>query len=155
MNTSLPAITPLIVTPAEALPIRPFGLDMQILLPTERTGGAISVLMVCHKPGEGPPDHFHSTQDECIFIVEGTYDVTMDGADRIAGPGSMLFIPRGITHRFKNVGTTLGRMLDWSLPGGQDHYFKAISDLAVDAGFDAATALEISEQHGTHFPVAR
>jgi hypothetical protein len=31
-------------------------------------------------------------------------------------------------HRFKNVGDTTARMLDSSLPGGQDYYFKAISE---------------------------
>jgi len=34
-------------------------------------------------------------------------------------------------HRFRNVGDTTACMLDWSLPGGQDQYFKAISDLAT------------------------
>ena len=29
---------------------------------------------------------------------------------------------------------TTARMLDWSLPGGQDHYFKAISELAAGGG---------------------
>ncbi len=44
-----------IVKPEQALPIRPFGLDMKVLLTTEATGGAISVIVGCHKPGEGPP----------------------------------------------------------------------------------------------------
>ena len=43
-----------IVTPEQVLPITPFGLDMKVLLTTESTGGAISVLMAWHKPGEGP-----------------------------------------------------------------------------------------------------
>ena len=30
---------------------------------------------------------------------------------------------------------TTARLLDWSLPGGQDHYFKAIADLAAGDGF--------------------
>src|SRR5215831_16635333 len=48
-----------IVTAEQALPVKPFGLDMKVLLTTEATGGAISVLMGWHKPGEGPPDHVH------------------------------------------------------------------------------------------------
>jgi hypothetical protein len=34
-----------IVKPEHALPIKPFGLDMKVLLTTEATGGAISVIM--------------------------------------------------------------------------------------------------------------
>ena len=36
--------------------------------------------------------------------------------------GTIVFIPRNVVHRFKNVGDTTACMLDWSLPGGQDHY---------------------------------
>ena len=42
-----------IVEPEQAVAIKPFGLDMKILLATEATGGAISVIMGWHKPGEG------------------------------------------------------------------------------------------------------
>ena len=48
--------------PGQAQPIKPFGLHMEVLLATEATGGAISVIMACHKPGEGPPDHVHFSQ---------------------------------------------------------------------------------------------
>jgi Aldehyde dehydrogenase family len=53
-----------IVKPDQAQPITPFGLEMNVLLSTEATGGAISVLMAWHKPGEGPPDPVHFTQEE-------------------------------------------------------------------------------------------
>ena len=43
-------------------------------------------------------------------------------------------------------------MLDWSLPGGQDHYFKAISELAASAGFTGEKAMEISKKFDTNFP---
>jgi mannose-6-phosphate isomerase-like protein (cupin superfamily) len=146
--------TPLIVAPEDALSIQPFGLEMQVLLSRESTGGAISVIMVSHKPGEGPPDHLHHTQEECIFVVDGNYDVTIGNVTRTVGPGTMLFIPRGCIHRFKNIGTTTGRMLDWSLPGGQDDYFRAISDMAAGAGFSSERAMEISRQYDTNFPSA-
>jgi hypothetical protein len=38
-----------------------------------------------------------------------------------------------VVHRFKNIGNTTGCMLDLSLPGGHDQYFKAISELAAAA----------------------
>jgi hypothetical protein len=46
------------------------------------------------------------------------------------------------------------RMLDWSLPGGQDHYLKAISELVAGGGFTGENVTEISRQVDTHFPVA-
>ena len=150
-RTRLP---PAIVTPKQALSIKPFGLEMRVLLTTDATGGAISVIMAWHKPGEGPPDHVHFSQEEMFFIVEGTYELTLDGQTSTVGPGTIVFIPRNVVHRFKNIGDTTARMLDWSLPGGQDHYFKAISDLAASSGFSGEKALEISEKFDTNFPAA-
>jgi zeaxanthin glucosyltransferase len=54
----------------------------------------------------------------------------------------------------KTVGDTTACMLDWTLPGGQDHYFKAISDLAVSDGFTGENAMEISKKFDTNFPGA-
>ena len=143
-----------IVTPEQAEPIKPFGLDMKVLLTTEATRGAISVIMGWHKPGEGPPDHVHFNQEEVFFIVEGTYELTVGDRTSTVGPGTIVFIPRNVVHRFRNVGAATACMLDWSLPGGQDQYFKAISDLAASDGFTGEKALEISKQFDTHFPAA-
>lgn len=66
-----------IVKPEEASPLKVFGLDLKVLLTTEATGGAVSVLMGWHKPGEGPSDHVHFSQEEMFFIVEGTYELTV------------------------------------------------------------------------------
>jgi hypothetical protein len=41
-------------------------------------------------------------------------------------------------------------MLDWSLPGGQDHYFKAISELGA-GGFAREKVTEINEKFDTTF----
>jgi mannose-6-phosphate isomerase-like protein (cupin superfamily) len=119
-----------IVTPEEAASLKAFGLDLKVLLTTEATGGAVSVLMGWHKPGEGPSDHVHFSQEEIFFIVEGTYELTVGDQTTTAGPGTIVFIPRNVVHRFKNAGETIACMLDWSLPGGQDQYFKAMAELA-------------------------
>ena len=75
-----------------------------------------------------------------MFIIEGLYEVTVGDETAEAGPGSIVFIPRNVVHRFKNVGGVTGRMLGWSLPGGQDHYLKAISELAAGGGFTSESA---------------
>jgi hypothetical protein len=46
------------------------------------------------------------------------------------------------------------RMLDWSLPGGQDYYVKAISELAAGGGFAGEKVIEISKEFDTNFPAA-
>ena len=143
-----------IVKPEQAQAIKPFGLEMKVLLATEATGGTISVIMAWHKPGEGPPDHMHSSQEEMFFIVEGTYEVTAGGQTSTVGPGTIVFIPRNVVHRFRNAGDATACMLDWSLPGGQDRYFKAVSELAAGSGFTGEKVMEISKRFDTNFPAA-
>ena len=147
-------LQPTIVKPEHAVPIKAFDLDLKVMLSTEATGGAISVLMGWHKPGEGPPDHVHFSQEEMFFIVEGTYELTVGDQTSTVGPGTVVFIPRNVVHRFKNVGDTTACMLDWTLPGGQDHYFKAISELAASDGFTGEKVMEISKKFNTNFPAA-
>ena len=88
-----------------------------------------------------------------MFIIEGLYEVTVGDETAKADPGSIVFIPRNVVHRFRNIGSITGRMLGWSLPGGQDHYLKAISELAAGGGFTSEKVMEISKTFDTHFPV--
>ena len=84
----------------------------------------------------------------------GRYELTLDGQTSTVGPGTIVFIPRNVVHRFKNIGDTTVRMLDWSLPGGQDRYFKAVSELAAGGGFTGEKVIEISTRFDTNFPAA-
>jgi oxalate decarboxylase/phosphoglucose isomerase-like protein (cupin superfamily) len=77
--------------------------------------------------------------------------MTVGDQTSTVGPGTIVFIPRNVVHRFKNVGDTTGCMLDWSLPGGQDHYFKAISELAASGGFTGEKVMEINKKFDTTF----
>jgi hypothetical protein len=48
----------------------------------------------------------------------------------------------------------LDSAIDWTLPGGQDHFFKAISELAASGGFTSERAAEISKKFDTNFVAA-
>src|SRR5258705_10734015 len=149
MNAITSPLQATIVRPEQSLSIKPFGLELKVLLTTEATGGAISVLMGWLKPGEGPSDHVHFNQEEIFFIIEGTYEMTVGDQTSTVGPGTIGFIPRNVVHRFKNIGDTTGCMLDWSLPGGQDHYFKAICELAASGCFTSEKVMEINKKFDT------
>ena len=81
--------------------------------------------------------------------------MTVGDQTSTVGPGTIVFIPRNVVHRFKNVGDTTGCMLDWSLPGGHDHYFKAISDLAAGGGLTGEKVTEINKKFDTKFLAAQ
>lgn len=69
VNHEQPDLIASIVTPTQAPPLKAFGVDMRVLLATEATAGATSVLLTWHEPSEGPPDHVHLTREEIFFVV--------------------------------------------------------------------------------------
>ena len=145
------ALQPRITTFEEAEEIRPFGTPAKIMLRTEETGGAFSALLVMHGPGEGPPPHSHAGQAEYFFVVEGTYEMTVGDETRIIEPGTMVFAPPNTVHTFKNIGDTTAKMLDWSLPGGQDHYFQEVDEMGKGgAGFGPEMMERLEEANRRH-----
>lgn len=142
---------PILITPQEGAPIRPFGLEMYVMLPTEATGGELSAILAHHEPGKGPKMHIHYNQDEYAVIIDGLYEFTIgDSPPRQAGPGTVIYVPRGNWHGFTNIGPTKATMLDWTLPGGQDRYFRRCSDLG-QTGFSSDDIVRVSAEHDTFY----
>ena len=55
-------------------------------------------------------------------------------------------------HTFKNVGQTVAKMVDWSIPGGQDKYFLKVHELVADGSFTGEIANQVNAQFDTLFP---
>lgn len=129
--------------------IRPFGNEMKVMLPATRTGGTCSVLFADLKPGEGAPPHLHREYDEYFFVVDGTISLVVDGKERTIVPGTLAFTPRGAIHSFKNIGASIASMLEWTVPGGNEAYFRAVSEMGTN--IDPKRLAEINAQFATEF----
>jgi mannose-6-phosphate isomerase-like protein (cupin superfamily) len=126
-------LRPVITSATATSEIRPFGIEMRVLAKTADTGGRFSALLVVHQPGEGPPPHMHDEQAEVFFVIEGEYTLTVDGVVHRAGPDTLVFLPPLCVHGFKNTGSTPAKMLDCSIPGGQDHMFQELHEISKGA----------------------
>src|SRR5215468_11176517 len=144
-------IEPRITWSPDADTIRPFGIDIKVMIAAAQTGGACSVLIAELKPGDGPPPHLHRDHDEYFFVLEGTISLVVDGKERIAAPGTLAFVPRGTTHSFKNIGASTARLLEWTVPGDNEPYFRAVCEMEANGGFDPKRLAEINEQFATEF----
>jgi mannose-6-phosphate isomerase-like protein (cupin superfamily) len=65
------------------------------------------------------PPHMHSSQDEYIFVLEGRIDLLLDGEERLAHPGDLVKMPRGIPHAFFNNSGAPATALFWAAPTGK------------------------------------
>ena len=57
-------------------------------------------------PGDGTPLHIHRTSDEVIHLMEGHLTMNLASEVTTVGPGAWIFIPRGVTHGWKNKGSS-------------------------------------------------
>jgi quercetin dioxygenase-like cupin family protein len=144
--------SPAVVRQDEGRVLHAFGQEVTILLDGERTGGKVTTFINVNQPGDGPPPHYHSTEDETFYVLEGRAAFLVHGEWREAGPGGSAFMPSGSVHTFKNVGNTPLRLLVTTAPSGFEKFFyRCHEEFAKPGGPDMSRVLQISEEHGIHF----
>jgi len=103
------------------------GLGYSLLIDSETTGGAYELMRFDAPAGASPPPHRHRHEDENFLIVEGRFEVSIDGTTHAVGPGDTLHLPRGKAHTFRNVGESMGSFLCWVVPGNLGGFFESFA----------------------------
>lgn len=109
------------------------GHLFSFLARSEDTNGQFAVLEVLGQQGFEPPLHTHSRDDEAFYVLEG--EIEFRAGDKIipAGPGSFVFLPRGVAHTFQ-FRTARTRMLIVTAPAGLEAAFSQLSEPAQTLG---------------------
>jgi uncharacterized RmlC-like cupin family protein len=81
---------------------------------------------------DGPPLHHHDF-DEAFYVLEGELTFQLGEELRTAGPGELIFAPRGTIHTLANVADQPARYVLVCTPGEFTHYFERLSR-PTDAG---------------------
>ena len=63
-----------------------------------------------------PPPHIHPQQVEEYEVLEGRFDVVVDGRWQTLGPGESASVPRGALHTFRNRSGGVVRVRNWHRP---------------------------------------
>jgi quercetin dioxygenase-like cupin family protein len=74
-------------------------------------------------PGQGPPPHIHSREDEAFYVLEGELLFHTDGRSFTAASGAWVTLAKGSLHYFKNAGHEPARMLIVVTPAGLEEFF--------------------------------
>ena len=136
------------------------GRDLVTFLATaDDTGGAYSLFEGRMAPGGGTSAHIHHLEDEALLVLEGTYAISVGDATAEYGPGGFVFVPRGVSHAFKNVGKAPARLLFVVTPGGlHEQFFAEFGQPVADpdgdppaAPTDFARMLAVAGQYGIEF----
>jgi quercetin dioxygenase-like cupin family protein len=76
-----------------------------------QSGGALSLTEATVPPGGGPAPHIHPHTDEIFYLVGGELELLRGEGVTTISTGDLVFLPRGITHRYINTGSQPARML--------------------------------------------
>jgi mannose-6-phosphate isomerase-like protein (cupin superfamily) len=86
------------------------------------TAGALTLIE--SRTSGGAPLHVHSRDDECFYVVDGAIAVRCGDERFEAGPGSLVFLPRGIPHEWDVIGGDLATVLIITVPAGLDDFLR-------------------------------
>jgi quercetin dioxygenase-like cupin family protein len=120
-----------------------FNMLMDVKATAEETGGKMSVIDSWLTPAANPPMHDHHGEDESFLVLEGEVEFFLAGAQPVlAGPGTFVFGPRDVPHRFE-VRSDQARVLVFGTPGGLDRFFVAMGEPAGAATLPVPQAPDV------------
>jgi quercetin dioxygenase-like cupin family protein len=102
----------------------------EFLVPADATHGKLSVFQATMPAGFSPPRHIHTREDEVFVVLEGEAWFDIDGERQLAGPGTSVYMPRGVPHTFR-IKSPVARMVGIMTPGAFEQLFR---NLSVPAG---------------------
>jgi quercetin dioxygenase-like cupin family protein len=129
----------------------PGGVRTEIHLAAEDTGGAFCLLVDDPPAGWSLPPHRHVDHSETIHIVEGDFDIEVEGERQRLSAGQTIHIPQGAVHSGGNIGGEIGRRVVLFSPGGMERFFLEAGAPAPDSEIDLAAALASAKRHGWEF----
>ncbi|MDX6473605.1 MAG: hypothetical protein QOK22_2421 [Gaiellaceae bacterium] len=124
------------------------SIGVRFMIDGDMTGGGFSLVehpMAAH--ALAAPLHRHLREDEYSFVVEGRMGALL-GADVLeAGPGDLVFKPRGEWHTFWNAGEGPCRILEIIAPAGFEGFFAELVALGGVAQADPTALGNLCERY--------
>jgi mannose-6-phosphate isomerase-like protein (cupin superfamily) len=104
-----------------------FGeVEVLIKASAETTSGAFAIFEE-NEPVDTPL-HVHENEDELFYVLEGEHVFRVGDQEFQAGPGGLVFAPRGVPHAQRRVVPRTGRMLVLTSPAGLEGFFRELAE---------------------------
>jgi quercetin dioxygenase-like cupin family protein len=133
----------------------PGGTRTEIHLDAQDTGGAFC-LIVDHPPaGWSLPAHRHTNEAETIHVVDGEFELEVDGTPMRLSCGQTVHVPQGVLHSGVNVGGRTGRRVLIFSPAGMERFFLDAGVPTPDGEVDPAAVFAAAARHGWEFAERR
>jgi quercetin dioxygenase-like cupin family protein len=130
VNRRANAPTRVVLSPDEGETVWLRKLGIRFMIGGEQTDGHFA--LVEHPIGPralAAPMHTHEHEDEYTYVLEGKVGVQIGEEVLVAGPGDLVFKPRGVPHAFWNPADEPARALEIISPAGFERYFAELAPL--------------------------
>ena len=144
--------TPKILGPQDGKSGSLGSIGVRFMIPGVDTEGAFSLVEHPLPPRRlAAPLHRHNREDEYSFVLEGRMGALLGDDVVEAGPGDLVYKPRGQWHTFWNAGDEPCRILEVIAPAGFEEFFEELVDAggAVAAGPEKLG--ELGRRYGLDF----
>ena len=124
------------------------SIGVRFMIDGATTGGGFALVehpMSSH--ALAAPLHRHLREDEYSYVLEGRMGALLGEDVLDAGPGDLVFKPRGEWHTFWNAGDDPCRILEIIAPAGFERFFAELVDLGGVVQADPATLGSLCERY--------
>lgn len=111
-TSALPALS----DPSDGVTFTMLGASIRLIARATDSEGRFTVFEQTTPPGWGPPRHVHANEDEIVYVLDGTYEMSLGDERRTVSAGGCAILPRGIPHGFRNAVRCQGASCASSLP---------------------------------------
>ena len=121
-----------LLDPTQGTKTKITGFDAVYRTNLKMTGNLLDYFELTVPPKKGAPLHIHHKNDESLHVIEGEFIFQVGDKEYNAPKGTFLFIPRGVAHKFINIGNTNGCMIGTFTPAGTFDFFDKLTKLSPD-----------------------
>jgi mannose-6-phosphate isomerase-like protein (cupin superfamily) len=121
-----PTVRSLVLGPGEGRVLDMGPFSMSVKADAALSGGAFSLLEATEPPHFGPPMHVHEDAAEVFYVLDGVYDVVVEGVAHRCEAGSFVYVAAGVEHGFR-VGDVPSRKLNLYVPAAMTGYFEELA----------------------------
>jgi mannose-6-phosphate isomerase-like protein (cupin superfamily) len=124
-----------------------FGdVDVLVKASADTTGGAFTIFE--ERDPVDTPLHVHTNEDELFYVLEGEHVFQVGDEEHRAGPGALVFAPRGVPHAQRRVVPRTGRVLIMTSPAGFEGFFRKLADADRAGTLGPEAYASASEEYG-------
>ena len=103
------------------------GSSAELVVASGDAGGEYGVVRYRVRPGDEPPLHTHSREDEIVYVVDGDITATVGDAEVDVGAGAFAALPQGVPHTIR-VNSDSATLILTFVPAGLERFFVPSSE---------------------------